>query len=173
MATYSGILAQRIPKDRGAWQATIHRVAELDTTDRTWHACPILATFNYECVHAKSLQSCPTLCDPTYFSPPGSVYEISQARILEWVAISFSRGSSLLKGVNPSLLHLLHWQASSLPAEPLGKPQAYNSVSNCSQHAVRYIPSTHLSHNWKPVPLTFHSSPAPSSPGNHCFTVFL
>ena len=34
-------------------------------------------------------------CDPMDFSPPGSsVHEISQARILEWVAISFSRGSS-------------------------------------------------------------------------------
>ena len=40
---------------------------------------------------AKSLQSCPTLCDPIYGSPPGSpVPGIFQARTLEWVAISFS-----------------------------------------------------------------------------------
>ena len=40
---------------------------------------------------AKSLQSCPTLCDPIDGSPPGSpVPGILQARILEWVAISFS-----------------------------------------------------------------------------------
>ena len=44
-------------------------------------------------------QSCPTLCDPTDCNPstpdPGSsVYGILQARILEWVAISFSRASS-------------------------------------------------------------------------------
>jgi len=40
---------------------------------------------------AKSLQSCPTLCDPIDSSPPGSsVPGILQARILEWVAISFS-----------------------------------------------------------------------------------
>ena len=40
---------------------------------------------------AKSLQSCPTLCDPIDSSPPGSpVPEILQARTLEWVAISFS-----------------------------------------------------------------------------------
>ena len=39
-------------------------------------------------------QSCPTLCDPMDCSPPGSsVRGILQARILEWVAISFSRGS--------------------------------------------------------------------------------
>ena len=40
---------------------------------------------------AKSLQSCPTLYDPTDGSPPGSpVPGILQARTLEWVAISFS-----------------------------------------------------------------------------------
>ena len=40
---------------------------------------------------AKSLQSCPTLCDPTDGSSPGSpVPGILQARILEWVAITFS-----------------------------------------------------------------------------------
>ena len=40
---------------------------------------------------AKSLQSCPTLCDPIVGSPPGSpVPGIPQARTLEWVAISFS-----------------------------------------------------------------------------------
>ena len=39
--------------------------------------------------------SCLTLCDPVVSSLPGSsVYGILQARILEWVAISFSRGSS-------------------------------------------------------------------------------
>ena len=40
---------------------------------------------------AKSLQSCPTLCDPIDGSPPGStVPRILQARTLEWVAISIS-----------------------------------------------------------------------------------
>ena len=40
---------------------------------------------------AKSFQSCPTLCDPIDGSPPGSALPgILQARILEWVAISFS-----------------------------------------------------------------------------------
>ena len=46
-------------------------------------------------MHAKLLQSCPTLWDPMDCSPPGSsVHGILQARILEWVAISSSRGSS-------------------------------------------------------------------------------
>ena len=43
------------------------------------------------CVHAQSLQACPTLCDPMNHGLPGSsVHGILQARILEWVAISFS-----------------------------------------------------------------------------------
>ena len=41
---------------------------------------------------AKSLQSCPTLCDPVDGSPPGSsVHGLFQTRILEWAAISFSK----------------------------------------------------------------------------------
>ena len=44
---------------------------------------------------AKSLQSCPTLCDPLEVSPRGSpVPGILQARVLEWVAISFSKIST-------------------------------------------------------------------------------
>ena len=44
---------------------------------------------------AKSLQSCPTLCNPIDGSPPGStVLGILQARTLEWVAISFSNAES-------------------------------------------------------------------------------
>ena len=44
--------------------------------------------------HAKSLRSCPTLCNPMNHSLPGSsVHGILQTRILEWVVISFSRDS--------------------------------------------------------------------------------
>ena len=43
-------------------------------------------------------QSCPTLQDPVDCSPPGSsVHRIPQARILEWAASPFSRGSSLTR----------------------------------------------------------------------------
>ena len=46
---------------------------------------------DYAAAAAKSLQSCPTLCDPIDGSPPASaVPGILQARTLEWVAISFS-----------------------------------------------------------------------------------
>ena len=47
------------------------------------------------CICVLVAQSCLTLCDPMDCSPPGSsVHGVSQARILEWVPISFSRGSS-------------------------------------------------------------------------------
>ena len=47
------------------------------------------------CVCVLVAQLCPTLCDPTDCSPPGSsVHEILQERTLEGVAISFSRGSA-------------------------------------------------------------------------------
>ena len=47
------------------------------------------------CMHAKSLQSSPILCDPMDCSPPGSsVHGILQARILEWIAMPSSRVSS-------------------------------------------------------------------------------
>ena len=55
------------------------------------------------------------------YSPPGSsVHGISQARILEWVAISFSRGSFWLKDWNPSLLY---WQVNSLLLIHQGNPK--------------------------------------------------
>ena len=50
------------------------------------------------CAVCSVTQSCPTLCNLMDCSPPGSsVHGISQARILKWVAISFSRGSSWAK----------------------------------------------------------------------------
>ena len=55
-------------------------------------------------MHARLLQSCPTLCDTMHCSPPASsVNGILQARILEWVAMRFSRGSSR-PGVEPPSL---------------------------------------------------------------------
>ena len=62
----------------------------------------------------------PTLCDSIDCSLTGSsVHGISQARILEWVAISFSRGIFPTQGSNP---HLLHWQAGSLPLRHQRRP---------------------------------------------------
>ena len=52
---------------------------------------------------AKSLQSCPTLCDPMDCSPGSSVHGILQAKILEWVALL--QGIFPTQGLNPHLLH--------------------------------------------------------------------
>ena len=72
------------------------------------------------CVHAKSFQSCPTVCNPMDCSPPGSsVHGIFLARILEWVAISSSRRSSPPRD-QTWVSSLLHWQADSLPMSHLG-----------------------------------------------------
>ena len=57
---------------------------------RLGNTCTPMAD-SYAAAAAKSLQSCPTLCDPIDGSPLGSpIPEILQARTLEWVAISFS-----------------------------------------------------------------------------------
>ena len=53
-------------------------------------------------MHAKSLQLCPTFCNPMDSNPPGSsVHRILQARILKWVAISFS-GDLPNTGIEPA-----------------------------------------------------------------------
>ena len=96
---------------------------------------------------AKSLQSCPTLCDPIDGSPPGSpVPGILQARTLEWGAISFSSVSKWeekVKSLSCVRLFMTPWTAAHLappsmgfsrqeywsgvpfpsPSEPLGSPK--------------------------------------------------
>ena len=71
----------------------------------------------YECP-----QSCPTLCDPVDWGPPGSsVQGIFQATILEQAAIAYSRDIPDA-GVRPvCVLSLLQWQADSLPLAPPAK----------------------------------------------------
>ena len=86
------------PIDRGAWQATVHRVAKSQTqlkrlsTHARMHVRMYIDRHICTCMHA---QSCQTLCNPMDHRPPGSsVHELSQARIMEWVAISYSGGPS-------------------------------------------------------------------------------
>ena len=82
-------------------------------------------------VHAKALQLCLTVCDLMDCSPSGSsVHGILQARILEWVAISSSRGSCRPR--DQTLVSCrLHWQVGSLPPAPPGKPVLnYNTLKN-------------------------------------------
>ena len=101
-------------RDGGAWRAAISGVARSRTRLKRLSSnsssrfsfvlqtlyqkyFTLIAPYICICMYICCLvaQSCPTLCDPMDCSPPGfSVHGISQARILEWVAISFSRGSS-------------------------------------------------------------------------------
>ena len=89
---------------------------------------------------AKSLQSCPTRCDPIDGSPPGSpIPGILQARTLEWVAISFSRDLPN-PGIEPRSPAL--W-ADALLSEPPGK------LPSLHPHRIflslEHQPYTHLS----------------------------
>ena len=73
---------------------------------------------------AKSLQSCPTLCDPRDSSPPGSpVPGILQARTLEWLAISFSNAwkwKVKVKSLSPVWLFATPWTAAHQAPPSLG-----------------------------------------------------
>ena len=86
MATHSSVLAWRIPGTGvpgGLPSMLSHRVGH-DWSDLAEYKC-----------EWEVAQSCRTLCDPMDYSLPGSsVHGIFQARVLEWVAISCSRGSS-------------------------------------------------------------------------------
>ena len=98
------------PRDRGAWWAAIYGVAQnwtwlkqlsSSSSSSQWLEVSSLMSLMITILWpktqaaapaAKSLQSCPTFCDPMECSPEGpSIHEILQARMLEWVAISFSK----------------------------------------------------------------------------------
>ena len=92
------------------WVSSLHQVAkvlefQLQHQSLQWTAAA-----------AKSLQSCPTLCNPIHGSPPGSsVPGILQARILEWVAISFSNAwkwKVKVKSLSPVRLLATPWTAA-------------------------------------------------------------
>ena len=76
-------------------------------------------TFTAAAAAAKSLQSCPTLCDPIDGSPPGSpVPRFLQARVLEGVAIAFSNAwkwKVKVKSLSHVWLLATPWTACSLP----------------------------------------------------------
>ena len=90
---------------------------------KTKKTAQCLHRFSTITMHAEMLQSYLTLCDPTHCTLPGSsVHGILQARILEWVALPSSRGSSQPRD-RTHIFHIhLHWQAGSLPLALPAKP---------------------------------------------------
>ena len=82
------------------------------------------------CMRAQSHQPCLTLCDPMGCSPPGfSAHGIAQARILEWVAMPSSRGSSWPKDRTCICLCLLHCSQFLYPLSHLGSPSMSEVIS--------------------------------------------
>ena len=81
-------------------------------SDSTLHCCPGRVNAmeqNLKKVKVFIAPSCLTVSDSMDCSPPGSsAHGILQARILEWVAIPFSRGIFLTQGLNPGLLYCKH-----------------------------------------------------------------
>ena len=94
---------------------------------------------------AKSLQSCPTLCDPIDGSPPGSaVPGILQARTLEWVAISFSKAGKRkvnVKSLSRARLLATPWTAAYQAPPPMvfSRQEYWSGVPLPSQDLSLYI----------------------------------
>ena len=96
-ATYISILLASFPKR--SWYILLYpRLQHHLSTPGSELTFTLLSySTQHVCMHAKLLHSCPALCIPMDCSPPGSVHGILQARILEWVAMPSSRGSSQLR----------------------------------------------------------------------------
>ena len=96
----------------------------LSWNDLLWYyfryLSPLIVLFSVICGGSLVAQSCLTLCDPMDCSLPGfSVYGILQARILDWVTISFSRGTSWPRDqTQVSCSQSPALQANSLPTQP-------------------------------------------------------
>ena len=111
-----------MPSSRGSfWLRGQTHVSYVSCIDRrvVYHECHLGTPIFSMRVKSESevTQSCPTLCDPMDCSLPGSsLHEILKARVLEWVAISFFRGSSPTRDRTRSPA----FQADALTSEPSG-----------------------------------------------------
>ena len=84
------------------------------------------------CICAKSLHSGPTLCDLVNYSPQVfPVHRDSPGKNTEVGCHAFFQRIFPTQALNPQLLHLLHWQAGSLPLVQSGKPPLPLAVSKC------------------------------------------
>ena len=104
--------------------------------------------------HMLSFSLCLTLCNPMDGSPPGSsVFGISQARILEWVAIPWRRASSPPKDwEDPTVVrNHLHWQVLCLPLSYQESPATHNSDQD---YLMVSYSNSWKSQQWKPFFIT-------------------
>ena len=108
--------------DREAWHAAVHGVAKSQTRLSDWTELNWYMESKKWCMCVLSLQSCLTLWKPMDCSSPGSsVHGIFQARILEWVGMTSSKGSSSPRdrthiSVTPALqVESYHWATEESP----------------------------------------------------------
>ena len=149
---------------------------QTNETKRTWNPSlvdpPRLAEMCVcvcVCVCVQLLQQCPTPCNLMDCSPPGSsVHGILQARILEWVAISFSRGSSQPR--DQTQVSCVSYSASIFfTTEPPGKPQQRGTESQFRKVLVPQMGKLKLTQILY-SPLSFPISPHSTySHPYHCF----
>ena len=124
--------------------------------NRSWVCKPGFLILETTCVCAFTHMTLATwLCNPMNYSPSvSSVHGIFQARILEWVAIPFSRGSFQPRdqGSNPCLLH---WQVNSLAWIHLGSLETmYNLINKYSLWVFIILKNDENFHkqlNWKKI----------------------
>ena len=137
---------------------------------------------------AKSLQSCPTLCDPAEGSPPGSpIPGILQTRTLAWVAISFSsawKWKMKVTSLSCVLLLLTPWTAAYQAPPSMGfSRQAYTLTLNCiiftkwTMYIGFWIPESvfqkiHYFIHWVRVCFRKSSAHSPPRPPGICSCLF-
>ena len=110
-----------IPSNQSSQMLTFHCFV-LSHTPSPLCVCVCVCMY-IMCACAKSLELCLILYDPVDCSSSrSSVHGILEARILEWVAMPSSRGSSWPRDRTHVSLCLLHWQAGSLPLVSPEKP---------------------------------------------------
>ena len=111
--TYYQMLVQKWSKTAGSSVIWYNQLGKLSRSTYSRCSCPVLYP---------DTQLCPTLCDPTDYSLPGSsVHGDSPGKNTEVDCCVLHQGIFLTQGSNPRLLHLLHWQVDSLPLTPPGK----------------------------------------------------
>ena len=115
---------QELVMDREVWRAAVHGVTKSQIWLSNWRELNWSCFYGWLCL---CIQSQPALCNPVDCSPPGSsIHGVSQARILEGVAISSSRGPSQPRDwVHVSWVYCT--AGRFFTDEPLGKP-----MDNCS-----------------------------------------